>query len=572
MASRLTTYIVVLIVTGTLVAGLIVGAQRDDESGPVDLIVTNGVVHTPDGLAEALAVRGNKILRVGSNREIKRLRRPQTVAIDAHGAAVLPGFNDAHAHLLSGARSLGELDLSEARSLAELQRAINEYAAAHPDAEWIRGRGWTYEPFGGALPTRQMLDALVPDRPAWLTAYDGHTGWANTLALKAANITARTEEPRNGSIVRDRRTGEPTGALKESAMGLMREALPARSLEEDVSAVRKAIALAHRLGITSVQNASGGERDMAVYDALRRQDALELRIYNAFSLGPESTDSDLDRFEALRAKYPDDPLLKAGAIKLMLDGVVETHTATLLGPYADGLPPGKPAFTADELNALVARLDRRGWQMLIHAIGDGAVRMALDAFEYAARVNPAPERGRRHRIEHIETIDPADIPRFARLGVVASLQPYHGEPSEVEMWSAHLGPERAGRAWAYESLRRAGATVAFGSDWPVVSLDPRFGLHVATTRTSLLGEPAAGWIAGERMALADAIDAYTAASAYAAFDDQRKGTLEAGMLADFVILSGNIFDPERPVLETEVTVTVFDGRVVYSRDEVELTD
>lgn len=568
MASRLTTYIVVLIVAGTLIAGLIVGAQRDDLSGPVEIIVTNGRVHTPEGLAEALAIRGNKILRVGSNREIKRLRRPQTLAIDAHGGAVLPGFNDAHAHTLSGARGLAELDLSTAEDLRAIRARIRAYAAAHPEREWIRGRGWTYEPFGGGLPTRQMLDALVPDRPAWFTAYDGHTGWANSRALAAAGITRNTESPRNGMIVRDRQ-GDPTGALKEQAMSLVVSALPATSREDQLAALRDATAFAHRVGVTSVQNAGGSPADLTLFDALREEGDLEVRVYQAFSVGPDLSEADADRLDEIRTEYPDDPLLKAGAAKLTLDGVVETHTAALLGPYADGVPSGTPNFTAEELDRIVTMLDRRGWQVAIHALGDGAVRMALDAFEHAARMNPPPAQGRRHRIEHIETIDPADVPRFADLGVVASLQPYHGNPSQLEMWSAHLGRERGERGWLYESLRRAGATVAFGSDWPVVSLDPRFGLHVATSRTAPDGTPEGGWVPDERMDLGHAIDAYTAGGAFASFDDQRKGTLEAGMLADVVILSGDIFSPDIPILGTDVTVTIFDGRVVYSRDEME---
>jgi predicted amidohydrolase YtcJ len=567
MASRLTTFIVVLIVAGTLIAGLIVGAQRDDENGPVDLIVTNGRVHTPEGLLEALAVRGNKILRVGTNREIKRLRRPQTLAIDAHGGAVVPGFNDAHAHLLSGAWSLRELNLSDAETLPEIEQAIRSYAARYPNREWIRGRGWTYEPFGGELPTRHWLDALVAERPVWLTAYDGHTGIANSRALELAGIDTSTRNPGKGVIVKDSRSGEPTGALKEDAMGLMRVALPTPTHAERMQAVREAMALAHRLGVTSVQNASGGEDDLDVYAGLRESGDLELRLYAGLSLAPGVTDTELDDLDRFRARFPDDPLLKTGAVKLMLDGVVETHTATLLAPYADGEPSGVPNYSQDELNRLVTKLDARGWQVMIHALGDGAVRMALNAFEHAARQNGAPERDRRHRIEHIETIDPADVPRFAQIGAIASLQPYHGNPTQVEMWSAHLGPERSSRAWLYESLRAASAHVSFGSDWPVVSLDPRYGLHVATTRTSPEARLASPWIPEQRMSVVDAIDSYTAEGAYASFDDQRKGVLEAGMLADFVVFSGDFFSPEREVLDTEVTVTVFDGRVVFSRDD-----
>lgn len=576
MASRLTTFIIVLIVTGTLVAGLIVGAQRDEENGPVDLIITNGRVYTAqDGaFAEAVAVRGNKILRVGTNRAIKRMRRPQTVTVDAHGATVLPGFNDSHSHLLSGGLSLAHLDLLGATTFEQMQTAIRDYAAAHPDRPWIRGRGWYYEPFPGGLPTRQQLDALVPDRPAYFTAYDGHTGWANSRALEAAGITRTTRNPPNGTIVRDPRTGEPTGVLKEAAMGLVRKALPEVTREDQLTALRRAIDLAHTQGVTSVQNAGGAVDDFALYDELRTLGELDLRVYNALSASPGLSETDLARFEAARTAHPDDPVLKAGAVKLMLDGVVESHTAAVLAPYANRATTGQLNFTQAELDRLVATLDLRGWQVMIHAIGDRGVRSALDAFAHAAKANPPPARGRRHRIEHIETIDPADVSRFAALGVAASQQPFHGspDPNQIDVWKANLGEPRASRSWVYHSFLTSGARVAFGSDWPVVPMDPRLGLHVATTRTSPNGVPGGGWIPEERITLAQAVDAYTSAGAWASFDEHRKGTLAPGMLADIVVLTSDIFAPGARLLDTQVALTVFDGRVVFDREQAGKTD
>ena len=576
MASRITTFLIVLIVTGTLVAGLIVGAQRDEADGPVDLIITNGKVYTArDGaFAEAVAVRGNKILRVGSNREIKRLRRPQTVTLDAHGAAVLPGFNDSHFHMLSGGLALAHLDLLDATTLDQIQTAIRDYAAAHPDRAWIRGRGWYYEPFAGGLPTRQQLDQLVPDRPAYFTAYDGHTAWANSRALAAAGITRRTPNPRNGTIVKDARTGQPTGVLKEGAMRLMSKVLPPVTRDDQLAALRQAMELAHAHGVTSVQNAGGSVDDFALYDEVRKQGALDLRVYNAISAAAGLSEAELAQFEKARAAFGDDPVLKAGAVKLMLDGVVESHTAAMLEPYANRATKGQINFTQAELDRVVAMLDKRGWQIFVHAIGDRGIRSALDALEHAASANPAPARGRRHRIEHIETIDPADIPRFGSLGVIASQQPYHGSPApnQIDVWKANLGETRASRAWVYNSLRSSGAHLAFGSDWPVVSLDPRLGLHVATTRTSVDGVPDGGWIPAERLTLSQAIDSYTSAGAWASFDEQRKGTLEPGMLADIVILTGDIFEPGARLLDSEVALTIFDGRVVFDREQAGKTE
>ena len=571
MAARLTGYLVAFIVGITVIAGLIVGAQRDD-AGPVDLIVVNGRVYTADGqatMAEAVAVQGNKILQVGTNREVQRLRRPQTVVLDARGGAVLPGFNDSHAHLLSGGLSMNQINLLDARTLPAIESAVRDWAAAHPDEPWIVGRGWLYEPFPGGLPTRQILDELIPDRPAYLTSYDGHTGWANSLALKLAGVTRRSKSPANGVIVKDARTGEPTGVLKEAAMSMMSPYLPKPTLEEKVAAVRSAILEAHRRGVTSVQTASGTAEELEIYDELRKTRALDLRVYAALSGKPELTTQELDAFDALRKKYADDPVFKAGAVKLMADGVIESHTAAMLEPYSNRTnASGEPRFTAEALDRLVAELDRRGWQVMIHAIGDRAIRMALDAFEHAAKANPLPARGRRHRIEHIETIDPADIPRFGRLGVIASMQPYHGlpDPAQIAVWRANIGDDRAARAWMYGSIAKKKGVLAFGSDWPVVAIDPLLGLHVAVNRATIEGEPEGGWIPSERLTVEQAVDAYTRGAAWASFDEHRKGSLARDMLADIVVLTKDIFGlPPQRIGEAEVAVTIFDGKVVYQR-------
>jgi predicted amidohydrolase YtcJ len=572
MASRLTTLIVVSIVAATLIAGIIARAQRDDD-GPVDLIVLNGKVFAGGGrstFAEAIAVRGNTIFRVGSNREIKRMRRPQTTVIDAHGGAVVPGFNDAHVHFASGSLSLSEVNLLDATTTEQIAARVRDWAETHADRRWVLGRGWYYTAFEDGLPNRQLLDEIVPDRPAYLTAYDGHSGWANTAALKLAGITRATANPRNGVVVKDAK-GEPTGVLKESAMALVRDVLPKPERAQQLMAIRAGMREAHRLGVTSVQNASGSADEIELWEELRRDGDLKVRMYHALSAGPGLADADADRFEETRRGLADDPLLKAGAVKLMVDGVIETHTASMLEPYSNRPTKGMPNFTREELNRIVTLLDRRGWQVWIHAIGDGGVRMALDAFEAAAKANPAPARGRRHRIEHIETIDPADVARFGALGVIASMQPFHANPDPAlgAVWTANLGPERAARAWLWHGIAKAGGRLAFGSDWPVVTLDPRLGLHVAANRTSPNGEPDGGSAPQERLPLTAVIDAYSSGAAYASFDEQRKGTLAKGMLADIVIFSTDIFNaPPQRVLDAAVDVTIFDGKVVYDRAAV----
>ena len=576
MAARLTAYLVACIVGVTLIAGLIVGAQRADDDG-VDLIVINGKVYAGDGaaeLAEAVAIRGNQVVRVGSNREIERLRRAQTTVIDAKGGAVMPGFNDAHAHFISGGLSLDQLNLLEATTLDEIKDTIRIWSAVHPERTWITGRGWYYQPFAGTLPTRQLLDLLVPDRPAYLVAYDGHTGWANSKALKLAGITRDTKNPPNGVIVKDPRTGEPSGALKEAAMALMK-ASPQPTAEDQVAAIRAGMIEAHRVGITSVTNAGGTAADLERYDGLRKRGELTLRVYQALSVNGPINEAELAQLAAVRERFADDPLLKTGAVKLVADGVIESRTAAMLEPY-DNQPgtTGDPRFTAEQLNRTVALLDREGWQVMTHAIGDAAVRMALDAYEAAANANPAPARGRRHRVEHIETIDPADIPRFGKLGVIASMEPVHATPSATpgDVWSTNIGAERASHGWPWASIARAGGRLAFGSDWPVMTLDPLMGLQVAVNRTTVEGLPKGGWLPAERLPLRQAIDAYTSDAAWASYDEQRKGVLARDMLADLVVLSADIFEgPSTRITEAQVMVTIVDGKVVYRREPVETT-
>jgi predicted amidohydrolase YtcJ len=575
MAARFTAYAVAFIVGVTVIAGLIVGAQREDD-GPVDLIVINGRVYGAEGdeLAEAVAVRGNKVIRVGNNREIQRLRRAQTTVIDARGGAVLPGFNDAHAHLVSGGLSLDQVTLDSAKTVDEIKDTIKAWAEAHPERQWITGRGWYYQPFNGAMPTRQMLDALVADRPAYLIAYDGHTGWANSAALKAAGITRRTPNPPGGIIVRDPRTGEPSGALKEAAMALMSKVAPQPTEEDRLAAMAAAIDEAHRLGITSVQDAGGPAGDLELYDRLRKRNQLTLRVYQALRADASLDEARLEELEQIRTRFADDPLLKTGAIKLVADGVIEAHTAAMLEPYANRSIKGEARFTPQQMNAVVDMLDRRGWQVMTHAIGDAAVRMTLDAYEAAAKNNPRPERGRRHRIEHIETIDPADVPRFGTLGVIASFQPVHATPSPTpgDVWSTNIGEARASRGWLWNSVTKTKGPLAFGSDWPVMTFNPLLGLHVAVTRTTPEGLPRGGWIPAERLSLRRAIQVYTRDGAWASFDEQRKGTLARDMLADIVVLTDDIFSaPPARLTTTEVAVTIADGKVVYRREAPETT-
>jgi predicted amidohydrolase YtcJ len=570
MAARITTYVVVGIVAATLIAGLIVGAQRDDNDGPVDLIVFNGAIYTADGsgtLAEAVAVRGNQIIRVGSNREINRLRRPQTNVVDARGAAVLPGFNDAHVQFVTGGLALDTIDLLGADGLEDIQARIRQWAGANPDRPWIVGRGWDTDMFGTGGPARHLLDAEVPDRPVFLLSYDGRSAWLNTRALRLAGITRRSPNPPGGVVVKESRTGEPTGWLKDGAVALAARLVPSPTRAERARALRAAVTEAERNGITSVQDVTTGTEEFALYEEARRAGDLKVRVYSsvriATALGAASPDA-FSGIEALSSRYPDDPVFKVGGARIVLDGAVESSSAAMLDPYDAKGPPlaGETTLTPDDVNRLVRLLDAGGWQVTAEATGDRAVRMALDAFEHARRSNPQGERVRRHRIDGIGIVDPADLPRFRELGLIASMEPLQGLSLErrVGAWVRNLGAERAARAWPYRSMATASARLAFGTGWPAAPLNPLAAIHTAVNGTDAANP------SDERMPLKRAIDAFTSGPAYASFDEQRKGSIKAGMLADLVVLSNDIFKaPASQLMSTTVAVTVFDGKVVYRR-------
>lgn len=554
MATRLAAILVIAIVGTTLIAGLIVGAQRDDNSGPVDLIVHNAKVYAADDLgsvADAVAIRGNKILKVGTEREVMRYRQPQTELIDAHGAAVLPGFDDAHMSLIAGGLARDGVQLHGAATLDELQSRITEWADARPDAAWVTGGGWSYDAFADQ-PARAQLDAAVSDRPARLLSEDGHALWVNTRALQAAGITRRTASPGNGVIVRDRR-GEPTGLLKDAAMALVDRIVPPPTREERARALQLAVRDANRQGITSVQDLGAAAGDLDLYDAARDADTLSLRVYAAVPAERTATD-DLD---AIARRYPDDPLLKTGLASIVLDGSVASQSAAMLAPYESrGGGDGVMLVPPPDLAKLVAFLDQHGWQIAIDAAGDRSVRAALDAYAAVAK-SASAARPARHRIESVSVIDPEDVPRFGALGVVASMQPLHATLTGLTAWSQTLGAERAPFGWPARSLSAAGAHLAFGSDWPVLPLEPLDALRAAVRRPGIQ--------AGEQLTLKSAINAWTSGAAWASFDEHRKGTLKPGMLADLVILSTDIFAGPAQLTGAEVALTVFDGKIVYRR-------
>lgn len=559
-----------------LVAFLLTAAAapaQNANNGIADLLVWHGKVYTLDPKqpwAQAVAIRGGKIIAVGSDNEIAPMRGIGTKVIDAGGRLVLPGFVDSHIHFFEGSIFLNRAHLEGAKNVAEIQKRLREYAATHPGGDWIVGAGWDYSMFGEErLPNKKWLDELFPNRPVFLDGSDGHTAWVNSKALTLADITKDLPDPPNGSIVHDAKTGEATGALKESAVNLVGKLVPEPTRQEKLAALRAGIHWANENGLTRVHSAGGDFEEFDLYDELRRHGDLTLRMYIAYFLNPpELRPGDLAAIEEARKKYTGE-WLSGGVVKMMLDGVVESHTAAMLEPYSDdAATKGKLFWEPDKYKAAVAELDKRGLQLFTHAIGDYAVRTALDAYENAENVNHTQDR--RPRIEHVETLTASDIPRFGELGVIASMQPLHAYPDDDSLivWAGNIGPDRASRGFAWHDIAASGGRLAFGSDWNVVTLNPWQGLQIAVTRQTFEGKPEGGWLPQERVTLAQAVEAYTLAAAFAGRREKTEGSIEKGKLADLIVVSQNIFDVDpHQISETRVLTTIVGGRVVYQSDK-----
>jgi predicted amidohydrolase YtcJ len=554
---------VVLIII-TLLAGGAGGQARP----AADTVVLDGKIYTVNPRqpwAEALAIRGEKIVAVGSTKDIAAYRGRSTKVIDAHGHLVLPGFTDCHIHFMDGSLGLTQVDLNGAKTVAEIQKRVKQYAEAHPKETWIAGMGWTYPTFGpSALPDKKILDEVVPDRPVFLIAFDGHSSWANSKALAMAGITRGTKDPANGKIVRDE-DGDATGALKEAAGDLVANVMPKPTREERLAALRLGVHEANKFGLVRVHSAGQDFEYLDLYEELRRNGQLTVRFYVAYFLDPpELTPDAIGKIEQARERYKDD-WISGGVVKTMLDGVIEAHTAAMVDPYSDdATQTGKLFWDPAKYTQAVTELDRRGLQIFTHAIGDKAVRLALDAYQEAAESNHT--RNARPRIEHIETITAQDIPRFGKLGVIASFQPLHAYPDDdtLNIWARNVGPERAQRAWVWRSIESTGGRLAFGSDWPVVTLNPWPGVQNALTRQTEEGDPPGGFVPKERISLEDTIKAYTLGAAVAGRRERTEGSLEPGKLADLIVLSQDLFKIEPSEIgKMEVLTTMVGGKVVY---------
>lgn len=535
---------------------------------PAELILKNGAVYTLNKAqpwAGAAAVAGGKIVFVGSNSDVKKYRGEGTKILDLAGKMVLPGFQDSHVHLISGGMELEQCNLNDLQTKEEILARIRAYAAENPNKNWIVGGGWALPVFPEANPSKEELDAVVSGRPVFLSAADGHSAWVNTRALEIAGVTAKTADPKNGRIERKAVTGEPSGALREEAMGLVGRLIPEPAAEEYLSGLRGGLALANRFGITSIIEASADDKLLETYAGLDRSGGLTLRVLASIYVDPEKGVSQIGDLVQKREQYKGH-YLKATTAKIFIDGVIESHTAALLEPYLDRPGDrGKPILEAEEFNRLAAALDKAGFQIHVHAIGDRAIRMTLDAMEQAGKANGP--RDARHHICHLELIDPADIPRFQALGVVANFQALwaYADPYITQLTEPILGPERSARLYPIGSIVRSNGTYAGGSDWSVSSLNPLDAIQVAVTRRGLDASAGPAWLPDELIDLPTAIAAYTTNGAFLSFEEKMRGSIEAGKAADLIVLDRNLFEiPAQQIHKVKVVLALLEGKVVYS--------
>jgi len=542
----------------------------------VDLILLHGKVWTGESapgssatrIVEAVAIANGRILAVGSDEEIRAYASPNTTVIDLKGRLAVPGLSDSHAHFIQGGFQLLSVDLKDSRSEEEFVRRIAEKARTLPPGRWMQGGDWDEEAWPSEkLPTRWLIDPVTPRTPVFISRYDGHAVLANSLALELAGITKETPDPPGGVIVRDPKSGEPTGVLKDEAQDLVAKVIPRPSQAEMEEALRAALKEAARVGLTSIHDITVGPEAWngnftGEIELLRRAELegwLTCRIY---AITPIANWKNLEQAGISHDMGSD--FLEMGAVKAFADGSLGSRTAWMFKPYDDdpsnsGLPMPIMAPPA-KLEEIARQADKAVIQICTHAIGDRAVSSLLDIYERIGGEHPAAHR---FRVEHAQHVRPEDFARFGKLGIVASMQPYHAV--DDGRWAEkRIGHERARSSYAWKSMLGAGAKLAFGSDWPVAPLDPLLGIYAAVTRATLDGKNPGGWFPEQRLTVEEALRAYTLGAAYAAFQEKEKGTISPGKLADVVVLSDDLFQipPER-IKDVRVEVTIVGGKVVY---------
>ena len=522
-----------------------------------DIIINNARVFTSDESnprAEAVAINGKHIIYVGTNEGVKEFQDEATRVIDGKSATVTPGFIDSHFHLLWGSIWMGSAQLYEAKNMDDVREVLKTFAEQNKTSAWVDGRGIKY----GIIPSRKELDEIVPDRPVYINAYDGHTSWANTKALEMAGILQPGKEASGvGVVVRDE-NGLATGELRETAMGLVSDLLPETSDARKRELLKMAIKKINSTGVTSVHNMNGDLDELMVYAALEDAGEMTLRVYTPYHIKPETTEQNLT--EAAKMAEIQGDFARGGAVKFFMDGVWESYTALNLEPYADN-PEAKPdgIFSAEHFTRMAAASDKLGLQIFVHCCGDGAVRRTLDGYEAVQKLNG--KRDSRHRVEHIEVIHPDDLPRFKELDVIASMQTSHApfSISEGDVWPARVGEERWKKSFAWRDIKNAGAHLTLGSDWTVAPFDPMINLHVALNRE--LWSPTDP---DQRLTLEECILGYTRDAAYAEFKENEKGQIKEGYLADLVLFSHDLFTlPQEDILTAKAVMTIVDGKVVF---------
>jgi len=537
---------------------------------PAELVFRNGPVYTmarAEPKVASVAVAQGRIVYAGSESGLSRWIGPRTQVIDLRGRALLPGFHDSHVHLVEGGIALSECRLSGLATQDQVMAAVRRCVEQGSSSDWLRGSGWELPVFPAANPHKSLLDSAVPDRPALLMGADGHSAWANSRALALAGITRETPDPPRGRIERDA-DGEPLGTLREAAVGLVSRVIPARTGKDYLEGLRRGLREAARLGITSIQDAAVSEKDLRAYEELDRLGELTVRTVAALRVDADKGLADLPRLVALRRDIHGHRL-RVLAAKLFVDGVIESHTAALLEPYLD--TPGNRGpvnWEPETLDPMVAALDREGFQVHIHAIGDRAVRLSLDAFEKAIAANG--RRDSRHQIAHLELIDPQDIPRFRSLGVIANFQAFWAiEDSYIkDLTVPVLGPERSRWLYPLGSVARTGAVLACGSDWPVTSLNPLDAIQVGVTRR----DPAAGsgpaWLPDELVDRDAMLACFTRNGAFANFEETATGTIEPGKAADLIVLDRDPFTvPAAEIARIRVLLTLLEGQETWRDPE-----
>jgi len=540
--------------------------RQADCPRPSDLVLRNGAIYTMNATrawAEAVAVDGGRIVYVGPDSAVTKWIGGRTQVLDLQGKMLLPGFHDSHVHPLSGGIELGECNLNGLATQEQILNAIRRYAQQNPAAPWIRGGGWDLPIFPNANPHKSLLDQIVPDRPVYLSAADGHSVWVNSKALQIAGIAKDTPDTPRGRIERDPKTGEPTGTLREDAAGLVAQHLPEYTKGDYVNGLRRGLEMANRFGIISLQEASADSNDLEAYLELDRRGELTARVVAAMDVDPAQGVAQIPRLVALRKKFQG-KRLRANAIKIFADGVIEARTAAVLEPYLDYGDLGKANLETEAFKRLVTALDSTGFQVHIHAIGDRGIRLALDAYQGARAKNGS--RDSRHHIAHLELIDPDDIPRFRQLGVIANFQPLwaYADLYITELTEPALGPARSRWLYPIASVMKTGAIVAGGSDWSVSSMNPLDAMQVAVTRRGLADSAGAAWRPEELVNLAPMIAGYTINGAYVNFEEKESGSIETGKAADLIVLDRNIFEiPAHAIHRAKVLLALLEGKEIY---------